>query len=83
MTEQDMLELLEAHKSYMWLQKQLEKLTGGNIFDNEHIEGLNNLYDVILRNSRFADPMDEDGFMDVMYSKKSVKEKYKLLRKDK
>lgn len=76
-----MIALLQAHESYMWLQKQLTKITGGPGFNNKHIDGLNNLYDIILRNSRYADPLDEDGFMDVMYSKKSAEEKYKLLKK--
>ena len=79
MTKQDMLELLEAHESYMWLQKQVVKLTDGSGIRHKKIKGLNNLYDILLRNSKFADPLDEDGFMNVMYSKKSVKEKYKQL----
>lgn len=79
MTKQDMLELLEAHESYMWLQKQVVKLTNGSGMKHKKVKGLENLYDIILRNSRFADPLDEDGFADVMYSKKSVKEKYKQL----
>lgn len=74
-----MLELLEAHKSFMWLQDQLVKLTGGSGMGNENTDGLFKLYDIILRNSRFWDPLDENGFMNVMYREISVREKYDLL----
>ncbi len=83
MTDKDLLDILRAHKSYRYLQGIIRHLTDGAGMRCEEIDGLNQLYEVIWRNSKFAgsDSMeDEDSFNAIMYNEKlSPEEKYELL----
>ena len=83
MSKQDMLELLRVHKTIVWLNNQVIKLTGGRGMDGQEDSPTHDLfllYDVLYRNSRFAETDDEDSFEEVMYSDKSVEEKYELIK---
>ena len=85
MLNQDLLDVLKAHKSYWYLRGVVTHLTGGCGFRCEEVEGLNLLYEVIWRNSKFAgsdSAKDEEAFNKIMYNEKlSPEEKYSLLVK--
>ena len=83
MSNEDLLDVLRANESYWYLQGIITHLTGGAGMHCEETEGLNQLYEVIWRNSRFAGSDsrdDEEAFNDIMYNEAlSPEEKYELL----
>ena len=71
-----------SYHAIVWINDQVVSLTGGRGMDAH--EGLSThdlflLYDVIYRNSKFAENDDEEGFEEVMYSYRSAEEKYEML----
>ncbi len=74
--------ILRTYNAILWLNDKVIKLTGGrgmNGQEGSKTHDLFLLYDVIYRNSRFAENDDEDGFEELMYSDKTIEEKYELL----
>ena len=82
MTKQDMLDILKTYHAIVWLNDQVVGFTGGRGMDAREGSSTHDLfllYDVIYRNSKFAENDDEEGFEDLMYSYRSVEEMYELL----
>ena len=82
MTKDDFKAILRAYNAVVWLNDRVVELTGGRGLNGQEgspTHDLFLLYDVIYRNSRFAENDDEEGFEELMYSDKTVEEKYRLL----
>ena len=66
MTKQDMVALIECFEAWENLNTLVHGLTGGHVIDNPKYNALNQLEEVIRRNSRY--PGEEDRDIDALHS---------------
>ena len=83
MDREDMIALIEAFESYVKLNDIIVNLTGGIEITNPEYAAMDNIYEVIKRNSRYPedDYRSEEQFRAVMYAINATpEEKYELLK---
>lgn len=85
MDKKDMIDLIMAAESVERLNMQLTAFIGGGIIDNPDIEILNNVYEVVKRNSIYPgeEDFDVDNFDSIIHAINiTPEEKYRLLTGD-
>ncbi len=82
MSKDDFMAILRTYHAIVWLNDKVIELTGGRGMSGQEDSKTHDLfllYDVIYKNSKFAENDDEYGFEELMYSDKTVEEKYSQL----
>ena len=83
MDREDMIALIEAFESFVKLNDLIMSITDGYQIANKEYTGIENIYDVIKKYSRYWEDDDEseDKFRAVMYAINATpEEKYELLK---
>ena len=82
---EDMIALIQAYESILNLLAVVTDLTGGYSIDDDKYNGIYNIYDVIKRNSRYPEDVDEDDDpLQAILNAINItaEEKYELLKTD-